>query len=178
MEPSELLPRLEQAVPGAVLEARPFGRQSKPRQELSVWIEMRSIQKVAAFLRSGNGLDLDWLEALTWMEIEGAIVLTYFLRSRATGASVVVRGSIEATGSSGKPQGLSVRRIWPEATQFEDELAELAGVEFGEPRGLSRLAVGVAGYPLRKSFVFPKEVAGIIHSRPVGRSGTTGRWKP
>ncbi len=172
METSELLPRLEQAVPGGVLEARPFGR----RRDFSVWVEMRSIEKIAAFLRSGDGLDVDWLEALTWMEIEGAIVLTYFLRSRAFASSLVVRGSLEAMGPSSMPKCLSVRRVWPEASQFEEEISELAGVMFGEPSGPFRLAVGVAGYPLRKSFVFPKEVSGMIHSRPVGRSGPTDKW--
>jgi NADH:ubiquinone oxidoreductase subunit C len=174
VDTSDLIPKLEAVAPGAILEARPFGRSGA----LSLWIEMRAIEKVARALRDDEALGLDWLENLSAMEFEGAIVLNYFLRSTsALQGLFVLRGSVLPESPESETDVGSVRAIWPMAEAFEREIADLFGIRFaGNPkadptgkRGL--LPEGWVGYPLRKNYVFPMEYLDIPHARPAGQTG-------
>lgn len=171
MDASELLPQLESAVPGALLEARPFGRSGA----LSLWIEMKAIGRVAEHLKSGY----DWLENMTVFEVDQALVLTYFVRSSSDPAAekLVLRGSLAPRSPEAEVDAFSVVGSWPMADAFEREAADLFGIRFVGNSATDRPRCGFVlpedwvGYPLRKAYVFPMEYQDIPHSRSVGRSG-------
>ncbi len=168
MDKNSLASKLNKIIPGAVLETRRFGRSPLS----SIWVEAQSIQKVAVALKNDADLKLDWLENLSVVEFEKVLVVSYFLRSTSTQQCIVVRAS--AVPSSPKAEVLfpSIRSIWPMGAPMEDEAEEMFGVLFrltGEAEDLSRprrLAADWEGYPLRKSYEFPKEFFGIQHVRP------------
>lgn len=164
MDTSELIPRLEAALPGAVLEMRPFGRLG----EVSLWVEMKSIARVAGFLRDDPMWAMDWLENLAAMEMEGTLVLTYFARSTSTGGKLVLRGTLQPKGSESLVEAPSVRETWPMAQCQEDEISDLFGIQFegGGRRRRTFVPLDWVGFPLRKSYVFPVEYGGISHMRP------------
>ena len=168
MDMSALLPKLEKAVPKAVLNIRPFGH----GKEISLWVEMRAIASVAQFLCEQTSEKLDCLENLSVMEIEGALVLTYFLRSSQNNETCILRGSLVPKSADAETEAPSVSPTWPMAQAYEDQAAELFGVRFtgGPPLKRQMLPDGWLGYPLRKNYIFPAEVDGILHMRPVGRT--------
>lgn|GEM_PF-637477 len=171
METNELIQKLEDAAPGGVLEARPFGRDGA---ELSLWVEMGAILKIAHALKSDPAFSFDYVENFAVMEMEAALVFTYWIRSSSTGLPLMIRGSVELPRGN-KADDLievaSVSSAWPSVVPQEMELGELFGIKFIglDPRahGLvsSRLAGTAVGFPLRKGFVFPTEINGQPHMR-------------
>ena len=167
MDASELIPRLEAAAPKSILEVGPFGRS----QELALWIEMKALSAVGRAIATDTDLPMDWLENITAMEIEGAIVLSYFLRSSRTGAHLVLRGSLVPAGFEDAVEVASVSQHWPPAVRLEAELSELFGIRFSGATPSARLLPeGWEGFPLRKAYVFPAEFLGIPHLRAVGKT--------
>lgn len=167
METNELILKLEKGVPGAVLEARPFGRTAA----MSVWIEMQSIVRVAKFIREDPEISLDWLENMSAMDIDQAFVLSYFLRSTSNSNVMILRGSVVPTSADDEVVVTSVADIWPMSRLPEREIADLFGIRFGKstPSARTILPEGWMGYPLRKSYVFPAEYLDILHMRPPGQ---------
>lgn len=182
MDKNPLLSKLNKTVPGAVLETRRFGRSSVT----SVWIEAQSIQKVAEALKNDSALKLDWLENMSVVEFEGALVITYFVRSTFTQHNAIIRLSV-VPPSEGVPAILpSVQTVWLMSLPFEQEAQEMFGVQFqlGPPenapqeRQAFRLPEGWAGFPLRKNYVFPKEFFGVPHSRSFNNSANRKKNDP
>jgi Ni,Fe-hydrogenase III component G len=170
VETGEILSKLKAAVPGSVLEKSRFGRSA----HLAVWVETRSLPEVAAFLSQDPEVALDWLENLSAIELDKAIVLTYFLRSssRAEKAdALILRCSLEPSAPAKEVELPSVARSWAMAAPFEAEIQEMFGVRFlgrdGKPAhaGPGLLPKGWHGFPLRKTYVFPAEFLGIPHLR-------------
>ncbi|MGK5083596.1 NADH-quinone oxidoreductase subunit C [Bdellovibrionota bacterium FG-1] len=169
MDTTELLKKLKQAVPGAVLENGCFGRTTSP----SFWIEGRLLVAVAAFLKNENRVALDWLENLSVIEVEETLVASYFLRSTSSALTVTLRVSAVPPGPTVPAELFSVAELWAMAGAFEVEAGELFGIRFlsasGQPVYLpsQRLPQGWVGFPLRKKYVFPPEYLGISHeSKP------------
>ncbi len=167
METAEILSRLKKAEIPGVLERSRFGRS----ESVSAWIESKSIAQVAEFLRSDPEIALDWLENLSAMQVDEALVLTYFLRSVAKKHSLILRASIVPPSASGEAEIPSVARIWAMAEPIEAEIGELFGVRFTRSPGWARkasgrlLPEGWVGFPLRKNYVFPKEFGEVKHAR-------------
>lgn len=171
MDKNTLTAKLNKLIPGAVLEARRFGRSNIT----SIWVEAQSVQKVATTLRSETELKLDWLENLSVVEFEKVFVVTYFLRSSSSGFNFVMRASIVPSSPNASVAFPSVRNIWPMAQVMEDEAEEMFGIIFKQEEtkedrlSSRRLPSGWKGFPLRKNYVFPTEFLGISHSRPFVR---------
>jgi NADH:ubiquinone oxidoreductase subunit C len=166
-----LLSKLNRLLPGLILEKSRFGRAG----DLAVWVETSSIPKVAQAVAAEPSLELDWLEHLSVMQVESALVLGYFLRSGRNASRLVVRASVIPEAPSARVQVPSVAEWWPTAIPMQEELGELFGIDFegvGQPGRVrtQRLLPEIAGFPLRKEFEFPTAVAGISHLRPAGRS--------
>jgi len=167
VEQGALISKLNKMIPGAVLEAGPFGRS----KTLAVWVETRFLLQICQAVRADEELSLDILENLSVMELDQALVATYFLRSMRTGQCLIIRSSAAMPDPLSWVDMPSVRRVWPMARPFEREIAELFGIQFktegtGESRAVFRiLPEGWAGFPLRKKYVFPSVVQGITHSR-------------
>jgi NADH:ubiquinone oxidoreductase subunit C len=170
VDTSDLIPRLEEAVPGAVLEVRPFGRGG----EISIWVELRSIQKVAQMVKKDPDFSFDWLENLSVMEVDKALVLSYFLRSQEKGHTLYLRGSVLPPSPDAAVEILTVTKVWPMAKLMELEVTDLFGIKFfGNPipgGGRFIMPKGWEGFPLRKNYVFPTEFLNIPHARPTGHT--------
>jgi NADH:ubiquinone oxidoreductase subunit C len=174
VDPADPVQALEAKVPRAVLESRPFGHGG----EMSIWVEMKSIAKVARTLRDEEGLVYDWLENLSVMELDKALVLSYFVRSTATGAHLIIRGSVVPSSPDAEVEVDSVAAVWPMAAPFEEECSDLFGVRFagesarraGSDKTRALLPDGWQGFPLRKAYLFPTEFLDIPHARPAGRA--------
>lgn len=168
MEASELIPLLEAEVPGGVLEIRPFGRSG----QISVWVEMSKLKRLAHTLCTHADLGFDWLENFSVFEVEGALVFTYFLRSTQGGRELILRGSSIPESDDAVVRVPSVTEPWPMAARLEMEASSLFGIYFenstAELPGL--LPKGWHGFPLRKTYIFPAQVEGVLHMRPVGRT--------
>ena len=173
MDTGEIHSKLKKAIPGSVLEKSRFGRSA----QLSLWVESRSLPDIAAFLVADADIALDWLENLSAIQMDDAVVLTYFLR-RSSGAegpagtsTLILRASIELKGAAKEVTFQSVAKTWAMAAPFEAEIQEMFGVRFLDPRGEpayqgpGKLPAGWTGFPLRKSYVFPSEFLGIQHAR-------------
>lgn len=174
METGEIFNKLKAAAPGSVLEKGRFGRSA----HLSVWVETRSLPEVASFLKNDPEIALDWLENLSAIQMDEAIVVTYFVRSSVHGHSLILRGSLEPAGPSKEVDLPSVARSWAMAAPFEAEIQELFGVCFLDAQGAKvyegggRLPKNWHGYPMRKSYVFPSGFLGVSHTRrPTSRGG-------
>jgi NADH:ubiquinone oxidoreductase subunit C len=170
VEPGALISKLNKLIPGAVLESRRFGRS----QESSVWVEARTLSQVSAVLCADG--ELDWLENLSVVEMDGSLVSSYFLASSLNESIFIVRASAPLQGPNERVKMPSVRAAWPMAEPFEAEAAELFGIQYlFETQPIEdarrRLPDGWEGFPLRKKYVFPKAVFGITHGRPAGKAG-------
>lgn len=173
MEQGALISKLNKMIPGAVLEARPFGRS----KTLSVWVETRSLYQVCLALKAESEMAFDMLENLSVVELDNALVASYFLRSTQTGNALIIRTSMAMPPAQAMVDMPSVRQVWVMAQPYEREIAELFGVRFkedgkGEATESSRiLPDGWTGYPLRKKYAFPTTVQGITHHRLPTRRG-------
>lgn len=174
METGEIFSKLKSAAPGSVLEKGRFGRSA----HLSVWVETRALPEVASFLKNDPEIALDWLENLSAIQMDDAIVVTYFVRSSAQGHSLILRGSLEPAGPAKEVDLPSVARSWAMAAPFEAEIQELFGVRFLDAGGKKAYESGSLlpknwhGYPMRKSYVFPSQFLGVPHVRkPSSREG-------
>jgi NADH:ubiquinone oxidoreductase subunit C len=161
------------------LESGPFGRSGM----VSIWVETHLILRVAEVLKNDEELKIDSLENLSIVELEKALVATYFVNSTVTRHKLVIRTSAVPKSDKDKVDFLSVRSVWPMVEPLEKELGELFGVNFKieneEPQAegvkeeeISFLPEGWEGFPLRKSYIFPKSYSGIAHSRTISSSST------
>lgn len=157
---------LDSHVPGAVLDTGKFGRSDYP----CVWVAVDSLLKVAKVVSREPGIELNWLENLSAMQVDEAIVLTYFLRSAGTNDTVALRCSVIPESQDAWVSVPSVDSIWPMAKSLEVEVHDLFGVAFtggplGRRSGKHILPGDWKGFPLRKSYVYPSAYRGIKHTR-------------
>jgi NADH-quinone oxidoreductase subunit C len=166
VETGELIEQLGRAVPGSVLEVRPFGAQGEP----SVWIESSKLLAAGRYLKDRTP-PLEWLEDLTVFQLDQTLILSYFLRSFVSEERLVLRVSLVIPGADAWVAAPSVVDVWPEARAFEADLGELFGIKFGEKgTGFRLLPEDWDGFPLRKNYIFPADHRGVPHMRPVGRT--------
>jgi NADH:ubiquinone oxidoreductase subunit C len=168
VDKNPLIAKLNKSVPGAVLETRRFGRSGV----ISLWLEAEAIAKVAKVLKSDVDLKLDWLENLSLVEFEDVLVATYFLASSTIQQSLILRISAVPESPMDRVCFPSTRSVWPMVEPMEKEAEELFGVSFQVDPKIQKtefkanlLPENWIGFPLRKGYVFPKEVYGLPHSR-------------
>ena len=173
MDKNFLTAKLNKLIPGNVLEIRRFGRSDV----LSTWVEAESLLKIAQSLKSDVEFKFDWLENISVVEFEDALVVSYFLRSSITQKSLVIRVSTVPKTPESWVTLPSVKSVWTMAQPIEAEVREMFGFRFKDESGetpqieedLNYLPKGWKGFPLRKNYVFPEEFFGIIHSRPFNK---------
>lgn len=160
MEFSGLAKKIEASLPGSVLERGTFGRPPIP----SIWIEAARIRDVAEWINS-EAKDCV-LEDLCVAQVEQALLISYFIE-RSGGDVCVLRVSTEVPDPQSRPVIPSVARDWPAAEPLEKYAAAMFGIDFTDRHGVITpppfLPEGWLGYPLRKSYVFPREFFGISH---------------
>lgn len=171
MDKNTLIEQLNKAVPSSILDVRRFGRSDI----LSIWVETQSIDLLASTVKAHLDLQLDWLENLSVIELEGALVITYFLRSFSKDTKLIIRSSVVPSTAHEYVNVPSIRSIWSMGKPMEDEAEEMFGIRFQVKPGLGfsqdhykqkLMPEGWQGFPLRKSYSFPQEFYGIHHFRP------------
>ena len=149
MDKVSLLSRLRKKFPAAILEARDFCGGAG----LSVWVEPRMFLDVSRWLAKESAPIFDWVENVTVADIDGSLVLSYFLRSQRKPEFLVLRVSEPLPGPTERVVFESARKLWPSASPGEDEGAELFGLQFKGYDLVSQfLPPGFVGFPLRKAF--------------------------
>lgn len=163
MSTNDIVKTLKNAHGEAVLETQAFGKNG----QVAVWIEMKSIHKIARTLKETAGIQMDWLENLSVMDLDGTLVLTYFVRAAASPdakETLILRGTLLPKSTEARVDAPSVQEVWPMARAMEAEASDLFGIRFtGAEQDSRLLPEGWIGYPLRKSYVFPEEFLGIAH---------------
>jgi NADH-quinone oxidoreductase subunit C len=116
---------------------------------------------VAGFLKNDPALAFDWLANLSGIDYaaDGQMAVAYDLWSTTHGH----RFAVKAYCPRDNPVVPSVARLWKAADWHEREAMDLLGLVFDghpDPRRIL-LADDWAGHPLRKDYVFPRQVHGI-----------------
>ena len=116
---------------------------------------------VAERLRHEPCLSLDWLACLGGVDYaaEGKLAVVYDLWSFDHRHGFAVKVFCDRAD----PRVASVVDLWPAADWHEREAFDLLGITFTDHPDLSRilLADDWEGHPLRKDYVFPRQVHGI-----------------
>lgn len=172
MDTGELINKVKKVLGSRLLESGRLGRDSALPL---FWVSAQSLSGAIASLHSETELGLDRLENMSGMHWDGAIVLSYFLRSSKEGHVVVVRATQEPKKATSWVKFPSVSSSFPSASAQELEISEGLGVRFvardldavdsDSEGGRTTRYPGVDGFPLRKDFAFPREVLGIPHLR-------------
>jgi Ni,Fe-hydrogenase III component G len=150
---------------GKVLATGQFGK----RGMSLIFIESTALTEISTACRA----EYDFLENLSVAELDGALLITYFLTTtQDRRRRLAIRTTVDAKDSEKLVEIQSVHLIWPEVTQLERELRALWGVKVIGLDGREErvLPEGWQGFPLRKGYVFPMEFGGMPHSRPIGKS--------
>lgn len=159
---------VKEALRPYLLQEQPIGRSGEP----AYWVEAKRLLDAARALRAHEQLQIEWVENLSAIQMSGAIVLSYWIRSSKHDESVLVRLSVVPSDADSWVTCASVADVWPSAKAFESEIRQLFGVHFegAQDAGFSihvhLLPEGWKGFPLRKQYVFPNEFGGISHFRP------------
>lgn len=139
-----LVRELEQAVPGAVLEAIEFAGQ------VSVVVELSKLTTVLSALKGLGYRFLVDLTAVDWKDRpEGRFDVVYWLHRHADSARIRVK--VRVADGVEVP---SVVGLWPTANWMEREVFDMFGIYFGGHPNLERILTweGFSGHPLRKDF--------------------------
>ncbi len=163
MDKSEVISVIKDAIPGALLNVTAFGNSG----QTCLWVEAKSIRKVAEILKAHPKTQMTWLENISAMEVEQSLVLNYFIMNHPAQSAVVLRVSLLPTSPDAWVQIDSVTPVWKMAEFFELESSRLFGIRFKGLRASSidPLPIDWVGFPLRKSYVYPQEYSGITHER-------------
>jgi NADH-quinone oxidoreductase subunit C len=118
-------------------------------------------REVATYLKHDPALAFDWLANLGGIDyaVDDQMAVEVDLHSSHHGHSFAVK----VYCSRSQPRVPSVADLWPAANWHEREAWDLLGIAFDghlDPRRIL-LADDWVGHPLRKDYVFPREVHGI-----------------
>lgn len=138
----EVAPRIEERLPGAVLEVR----------ERHVLLKSDIILDVAKFLYSEPGLEFDYLVDITAVDYIDYFELIYQLVSIKHNHGTVLKARCYERENPSLP---SVISVWQGADLQEREVYDLMGVSFEGHPNLKRLLLweGFPGHPLRRDYI-------------------------
>jgi NADH-quinone oxidoreductase subunit C len=134
--------RIEQAIPGAVVEAFP---------EAAVIVPERLVE-VCTSLRDHAELRFEFLSSLTGVDCLDSFEVVYHLESIRRNLITCLK---VRTDDRENPRFPSVTPVWPGADLQEREAYDLLGIVFEGHPDLRRIFLwdGFAGFPLRKDYL-------------------------
>lgn len=155
MSPSEISQRLTAEFGEKILASHAEDKHPRVHLDAADW------PAVAAFLKQDSALAFDWLACLTGMDYaaDGKIAVVYDFLSTTYGH----RFAVKVFTGRDNPAVPSVASRWPAANWHEREAWDLFGIAFPghpDPRRIL-MADDWDGHPLRKDYVFPRQVHGI-----------------
>jgi NADH-quinone oxidoreductase subunit C len=134
--------RIEQRLPGAVLEATP---------EAATIAADRAVE-VCTFLRDEQELRFEFLSSLTGVDRLDSFEVVYHLESIRLNMITCLK---VRTDDRERPSFQSVVPVWPGANLQEREAYDLLGIYFEGHPDLRRIFLwdGFSGWPLRKDYL-------------------------
>ncbi len=165
-ENNNIVKKVKKKFPKAVSDAKTF------RDELTIYIEKDSIEKVARYLRNDNELAFDFLSDLcgvdkTRLDNSNSFEVVYHLYSLKRNHRVRLKVQIPAS----KPTISTVTNVWKTANWHEREAYDMFGIVFEGHPSLERILTpdGFEGHPLRKDYPLRGRQPGSL--RKVYRKG-------
>ena len=133
---------INEVVPGAAVEYN----------QTDVWVLPEHILDVARHLKSGEGLDFSYLNALSAVDYVEYFEMVYHLLSLRRNSSLVVKSRVVGRED---PVVSSVWSVWKGADLQEREVWDLMGIRFDGHPNMKRVMLweGFPGHPLRKDFL-------------------------
>ena len=137
-----LAQRIEARIPGSVAAS----------DAANVWVRSEMLHDALQFLRDGDGLDFQFLNAVTAVDYVEFFELVYHLTSLRRNASCIVKTRLY---SREDPSAPSVVDLWRGAELQEREIYDLMGITFQGHPNMKRILLweGFPGHPLRKDFI-------------------------
>jgi len=132
--------RLKESFPDAVAES----------DEAKVMVKSEALADIARYLRDGDGLEFDYLSAVTGVDYGDYFEVVYHLTSLKHNHSLVLKTKASRQDSTVP----SVTPIWRGAELQEREIYDLMGIRFAGHPCLKRIFLweGFPGHPLRKDW--------------------------
>ena len=139
---ADLAQSVNNAVPGSV----------EDWSDDTLWVRPVSIADVASYLRDDDGLDFQFLNAISAIDYVGHFELVYHLTSFRKGHKATVKSRLQGRDELSAP---SVYHLWRGADFQEREIWDLMGIRFNGHPNMKRIMLweGFQGHPLRKDFL-------------------------
>ena len=133
---------INEVVPGAAVEYN----------QTDVWVLPEHILDVARHLKSAEGLDFSYLNAVSAVDYVEYFEMVYHLLSLRRNSSLVVKSRVAGRED---PAVSSVFSVWKGADLQEREVWDLMGIRFDGHPNMKRVMLweGFDGHPLRKDFL-------------------------
>ena len=118
----------------------------------AVWVQPSSMERVARFLKDGEGLDFQYLNAVSAIDFIDCFDVVYHLTSFRQQHKAVVKARLYGRESLSLP---SVYSVWRGADLQEREVWDLMGIHFEGHPNMKRIMLweGFDGHPLRKDYL-------------------------
>ncbi len=118
----------------------------------AVWVQPPSVERVARFLKDGEGLDFQFLNAVSAVDFIDCFDVVYHLTSFRLQHKAVVKARLYGRESLSMP---SVFSVWRGADLQEREVWDLMGINFEGHPNMKRIMLweGFDGHPLRKDYL-------------------------
>ena len=133
---------INEVIPGAAVEYN----------QTDVWVLPEHVLDVARHLKSADGLDFSFLNALSAVDYVEYFEMVYHLLSLRRNSSLVVKSRVVGRED---PAVSSVYSVWKGADLQEREVWDLMGIRFDGHPNMKRVMLweGFPGHPLRKDFL-------------------------
>ncbi len=124
-----------------------------------VKVQPERILEIAAFVRSDERLQFDYLMCLSGVDYKGKLGVTYHLYSMVHRHKFVLKVEVPTE----TPNIPSVESVWKTADWHEREAFDLYGINFTGHPDLRRILLPYdwEGYPLRKDYQTPEYYNGM-----------------
>ena len=118
----------------------------------AVWVQPSSMERVAWFLKDGEGLDFQYLNSVSAVDFIDCFDVVYHLTSFRQQHKAVVKARLYGRESLSLP---SVYSVWRGADLQEREVWDLMGIHFEGHPNMKRIMLweGFDGHPLRKDYL-------------------------
>ncbi len=118
----------------------------------AVWVQPSSVEQVARFLKDDEGLDFQYLNAISAVDFIDCFDVIYHLTSFRRQHKAVVKARLYGRESLALP---SVYSVWRGADLQEREVWDLMGIHFQGHPNMKRIMLweGFDGHPLRKDYL-------------------------
>lgn len=129
-----------------------------------ITVKKDAIFDICHFMKTAPGLEFDFLESLSGVDMGDKLQVVYHLFSYKHRHAMVLKTDVAYDNLL----VASVSKVWAAANWHEREQYDLFGFQFSGHPDLRRLLLPEdwVGHPLRKNYEYPDEYHGIDHYRP------------